>query len=525
MKKTIFIVSTITLVSIFSVVVYFNSQQNGRLASVPFYDECTYFYSSASIVDSITKNGFSDTILNFSNLPLHSPYCVVLSSIILFFSDYNTEYIYYSGIIVILLCVGMLLYAIRTESYVIKFLLVACSLLWPVCTIAACEFRPDSLWGISLALIAVQLIAPKDGIFTFRRGVFLGICLASALLVKPTAFPLTIIIFLSSFTLRLFYEKLFINTKLFASAFVYLMSSLSVCIITVLPYVYFHGLKIWTYFYDNVFGASAGMWEPSTNLSDKFLYYILGSGAGSAFSLGSYLMVCVSFLSTLYIFKFGTKSVKIRVFFLFSILFVSYFVISTGNIKSVFLGSPFYFILLSLSVFSLSEFCNITRLIYPIRGFTFCSITLIFVFAFGIFHFKWPEICFVHPSLAKFRAQAHHALASSIEQPNDNRIYFLRHGPIPPENIGLFLIKNGYTPFLSDSGRNPPKNVQEFLAQSSSANLIVIADDNIVGHQTMIPIGNLYHEIDAYLRNSEAFQLVNEISDYSGKKMSIFRRL
>jgi hypothetical protein len=125
------------------------SAQQGKLSTVPLYDDCTYFRDAGKFLYEIKdKNNFLSA---FKNTHIHSPYCFLISLVALFFSNYETSIIYFSNLIPVFLGLLGCLFCISKLSFFQISLLLIWALSTPIFIIAGAEFRPDPLWGFLLA--------------------------------------------------------------------------------------------------------------------------------------------------------------------------------------------------------------------------------------------------------------------------------------------------------------------------------------------------------------------------------------
>ena len=64
--------------------------------------------------------------------------------------------------------------------------------------------------------------------------------------------------------------------------------------------------------------------------------------------------------------------------------------------------------------------------------------------------------------------------------------------------------------------------MEEFKNQIRGFNLIIIANDDIVGHQSVVNVGPVYNEILSYLRLSGKYDEAFNMLDYKDRGMSGF---
>lgn len=445
----------------------------------------------------------------------------------LFYSNYETSIIYFSNLIPVFLGLLGCLFCISKLSFFQISLLLIWALSTPIFIIAGAEFRPDPLWGFLLAWTSACFIL-KNNIFTYKSGLICGFLFSATLLTKPTTFPLTIVIVGLAFLSRLGFlfciwksESELPLADFFAQVKKFLLSFFWVLILTV-PYIFFYGKNIFSYFVSNALAENKNLWVPDGDMLDIWGFYLWGGGGQDVFSLSFILMLLLGVFSVFIILREGSVFDKFECLSLLGLVVITLIVLTLGPMKSVFVGFPFYTLLLFLLVNSIGKCLKIKKennKAFNLKIYAFILIAIIL----GLVFFKWPSISYVHPSLAKFRNECFKLVCNYLHRNNyENKIYFLRNGPVHPENVELFLLKHGRKASFANTALNPPKTLEEFKNQITGFNLIVIANDDIVGHQSVVKVGPVYNEILSYLRLSGKYDEAFNMLDYKDRGMSGF---
>ncbi|RRD25672.1 hypothetical protein ECB98_07780 [Brucellaceae bacterium VT-16-1752] len=249
---------------IFSLIYFQSSIDLGRLSHDISYDDIVYVNSGADRISILRENGPIQFLWNFIENPPHSPITILMSilSIILFgLNDYGFYILNFS--ILILLSI-FLVKILNKESKAIIIWSVFLFLLSPMAYSAIENFKPDLSLGL---LISAMVYFSAKGATERSNNDYIvsGICLGFALLLKPTFFPHTLAISITSGIICIFIE--FLLHKKEPSAIRSNMITWSIAALIATPYYLIAGKSIFIYFWQNTQGAHSKIWSFPENYS------------------------------------------------------------------------------------------------------------------------------------------------------------------------------------------------------------------------------------------------------------------
>jgi hypothetical protein len=525
-KPAIFLV---LLACIYTAIILLISLRIGRLQTLPFYDDCTYFRDASILVFNFKNTGII-ALLDVFRQYIHSPYCFFISFISLYLANFQTKYCYIWNVIPVFAGLAACYVATDKSSKFLSFTLCLCALTLPIFVVSASEFRPDPFWGFLLALNIIYILKCSN-ISNCHTGLISGALLSVCLLIKPTTFPLTILLVGCALFLKLIFE-----TQLYSQFnwenFKYNIPKLSKFLIwflfsSLFSLIYFipFGNQILEYFLMNAFGEYKSLWAPGGSNLDILGFYLWGHGGSNAMNFASILLILLALIFFIIILFQGDRNQKFVSVSLLIILCICYSILTWGEMKSVFVGFPFYSLLIVFCLNSIStgiSVINETKFSFPQFGI----VILVIIFVTGLFLFKFPAVCSVHPALAEFRNKSFEIVANYLKKEEKiKNIFFLRAGPVHPENIEILLLSQGIMPNVISQPLNPPKSISDFLNQKSSSELIIIAHDDIVGQQSVVKVGSLYYDIKHFLSTSPDYEEVFSISDYQNRSMTGYKKM
>lgn len=305
----------------------------GRLSVPPAYDDIGYILGGLDLYSTFLERGLTGVLIPL--LHEHAPFQTMLALMGDFLFGIHPWSPYLANGLLLIAFILVLLVLTRDARPLGQFALIAYVISLPLTGNLIAEFRPDFYWGL-LCGIAIYLIFDPD----FLEGGHLrtsatAVCVALALLAKPSASPATAVLLGLAALLAIWCkDKLhsrLADLAIFASTLAVLAG----------PFLLINARTIYDYFYTvtvdqkDIWALRAPFWEQAS-------FYISGwvreGTLGSAFWLGIVLFLWNS--GYLYI-KRRRAELIIYTSFGF-VTFVAYLIPTISPVKSAFLGSLFY---------------------------------------------------------------------------------------------------------------------------------------------------------------------------------------
>jgi len=510
------------LAVVFTILIVEQSREIGRVATFPTYDDCTYLYTAETYRHAFATQGVLITIQEIAERGLHSPVSVAAAFVAPMIFQGSAASVYYANAVVILLLLAGGVSILRPLGWLPSLAICLALLTIPYATFAVAEFRPDFLWGIGLGFLTIWTVSDRRFSLSTWNGIAFGLVFSLVLLTKPTTFASTILLSSAALFLRLARESWFNRREVTVCGVVSFLAAAFISILILTGwYALLFGSSVIRYFIDNAFGVNREVWSLEGGFLDQAGYYLWGWGGSNMFSPSMVVGVGLAILGAASCLLGRDSEARMLILSTWSLVGLAFTINAAASMKSVYLGAAFYGCLLFASLASIREW---TREGGRLRGI-WVSIAASLTFLIGVLTFQWPAQAYFHPGLSEFRNAVHQNLFEKLDRLSaPEKVYFLRLGPVPPENIGIYYLSRGVTIEVLSSPLFEPSSLENFLEQSQSADLVVIAEDDIVGHLSHTPLGELYAEIDTYLADSPDYHLLFEHFDYAGERFAVFAR-
>jgi hypothetical protein len=325
----------------------------GQLSMPTTYDDLAYFVDALRRLDRFYEQGIGRLILDFFQLPPHSPTSIYTASFAFsIFGRQDWAPAAVNGIYVI----AFLFFIAYTTSHLSWFYRIAIAVIMLTCPLLGhlvVESRPDILCGLATACASFLILQN----FSFRKRrscqVLVGAITGLALLAKPSTSPITAIILFSALLFSViqntFESQRQSNSKTQKQSYPgNILRNFSGCglfisttLLIILPYYLFAARIIFSYIYINVFGRDKEIWQYQDSLIGQVLYYISGAGGkmmfgawGAIVLLTLLLSLAVALLSKDWQYLWGSIPYVLLVS-------VTYLLVTIPKTKSVFLGMAF----------------------------------------------------------------------------------------------------------------------------------------------------------------------------------------
>lgn len=378
---------------LFTVIQIQHSLHQGQLSLPPTYDDVVYFNDGLRRLDIFYNNGFVELFLDYANRPPHSftsSFFAFTSYLLFGVKDWAPVFM---NFILVFASLVFLDYLARGFALKWKIFIASVSLTWLIMGHAVIEFRPDIFCGLITA-ITIILISEQYWleISDYRKKI-IGALFGLALIIKPTIFPVTIVLVLFAIIMNILTEK-FVFKKEFKIKDLILKSKnfIIYCLIVAIPYYLFELKDALNYIYQNQFVNLKKVWGMhSLPFFERICFYLVGQGGRMMVKNWFYLWLVLIIISALILFYKKHYKKFIRLIPLVSTIFVAYAIVTISDHKSAFLGVIvacfIFFTGMNMLIFILREIININD------RFKKNSLILLMLVVFLILPtrmFEWP---------------------------------------------------------------------------------------------------------------------------------------
>ncbi len=503
------------------------SREVGRLSTVSNYDDIVYLNKAASAYFLLQEKGCLESAKWLFNDQLHAPFSVLNGLLGYLVFGFSLDRVYYalSTVLFTYLC---FVYAIarRLPPFALVGILFA-SLAIPFATLCSIEFRPDLMWATLLGGAGVILLGTDRAFLRARYGLLVGAILGIILLVKPSTFAMTLVVFGGCWFLSASRSYLTQATNLKAILHSGLLSIIAMLSISGWYWAK-HGESVINYFLINSFGAQKDIWVFRGSMSERLGYYF--SGAALQSNLGVFFFpLSLLYLSGSFSDIFLSKQTSARLrgaSFLWMIVCLAV-VNAFFTMKSPYLGGSFYGFLIFGGIWYGVRFL---KRILPVIPSSFLLRTtlasLIVTLAWSIR--KYPCVGILHKEAASNQLLVNRGLLMDLSRmiPKEGAtVMFTQCNPAVPEFLQAELRARGKPmKFLEFAAMN--RTMKAMLETMKDADFVVVQDQKIIGAPgDLIPGEALQPELRQYLLSSN--DVWSHACDYllpDGKKVYLFKR-
>ncbi len=548
------------------------SERQGRLASVPNYDDAVYFLSATRLIESGRSEGLGGVTEELRSEGLHSAWAVGLAVAGFLVADYADWGPYAMNVFVVLGFLAALSWMWRElrgwewGSGLVFFLAT------PFATLAVVEFRPDLAWAVAVGLCGVYgLVVPgylAAGSWWRGPRVWHAVLCAVALLVKPSTFAMTLIVFAYSVGMRVVIESLAAGRVPWRA--IGRTAWVQVLVVVVLTAVYAvpFGADTWAYFWTNSFGANEAIWRAPVSVTQKWLYYATGFGAAN--NLGwaglTLLGVMVAAVAINMLGVGGSAEGEHRGLgrrgadcigsemlpegrgererasqrrrgwrgcrgtlvwvALGGLVLLTYLLSSGFGMKSPFLGGAFTGTFLFAGAWAWREVFGfrISNFGFRIGGWRRWGAVGLAVVAVLIW--RWPPYAWAQAgeSGRNFAAVEGQVIEVLEELPLRKRVrlLFTQSGPLMRENVEMWLLERGHRTSAVKGGFLP--SVERFRDKLKRADVVFVQDPGMSDAFMNLPAERMMDELRETMRGATAFKLAGDAVGTDGKQVYVYVR-
>lgn len=504
------------------------SKSHGRLSSVPLYDDVTYFFQGATLLHSFEKQGsggLNEFLLRYG---LHTPFSTGLAAVSYQIFGRNDSSPYYGNAIVILLYLSGVTWFLRRLPFTDWICCLVLFLAPPIATMAIVEFRPDIGWAFVIGFGVVWLVTTPAVFSGWKASAFAGVIVGLALLIKPTTFAMTGILFfgaIASRALSMLYATRSIppvRTRIAGTAVFLLVIA---CIAG--PYVWFFGAETWQYFYLNSFGINKSAWAFHGGSKESMLYYISGEAGHSNLAYSGALLVflggMLSAVGTVYV-----REIRLKLIFLLLAILGAWLVNTSAAMKSPFLGGAIYGTLLFSCAYLISQFYEKSAS-NPLLFLSKLRTPVLVIFAaLALVFYRWPlytrNLADDQNASRNFKNAREfiNAELSRYAAAPPKQILFGQAGPIVKEGVGLWLLENNIKCGLLEASFI--RTLDGFRHTYPLFDWVILQEQGVVGSFPNMPSEALLPGFLQIVSTDPNYHRIAEFADSNGKNIFVYAR-
>jgi hypothetical protein len=501
------------------------SHEQGRLSSVPIYDDAVYFLSGTQILEAFRSDGWSGVSAAIRTNGLHAPFSTALASIAYATAGYHDAAPYAWNGVVVALYLGLLASLLWSIPLAARLVLLAFYLTIPFATMAVVEFRPDLCWSVLVGFCGVFGVTSRGYFRDWRLPLAHGLFFALALLVKPSTFAMTLIVFGWSVVCRFAIEWA-VERRAPVRALPRLVAMwLAVTVVVAGPYWFFFGRETWIYFWQNSFGTNKAIWAYSGGILDKLGYYIAGEGALSNLGWMGWLLVLLFVAAGTVSFRLRDRWSLAETVALAGLVLVTFGINTIAGMKSPFLGGAFYASLIFGSAASLATLARAVKAGMT-RSARVAAVSAMILLAAGMLLYQWPRYS---AAVASERGRNFRHVEEQVVEAlkglpvRENPVLLFTHsGPLIRENIVRRYLQQ----------RRPVRGISmsfyqsenEFSQALRSADVVFVQDVGVLGSFPNLPAESLQGSYRSILEAHPSFRMVSAAEALDGRQVYIYWR-
>lgn len=504
------------------------SKKIGRLSASPDYDDVIYFLSGSIILKEIQHFNVKNIQEVIKREGLHSPYSTLLALLSYAALGIKDTSPYCGNILVVITYLSLLAWIFRKLQFINWAFLQVLFLTVPFITMGVVEFRPDIAWSILVGFGVFFIVTAESFFRKWTYSLIGGAIFGLALLVKPSTFVLTILLFSGAVFSRLIGYYISKTAKDQGKALIGTAVFLLTVILISLPYWYYFYNDIWQYFWDNSFGKNKMIW--AYHEKDFLLFYLKGAAFYSNLGFPGLIIIFLATISFVRLFPFK-KELMYRMYILLLAILGVFLINTVASMKSPFLGGVFYSLLLFTSAFLISSnqeliYSNnqkdkkLWRLFSP-------SVILFFCMSIAILTYNWPDYSNWgrNPNRCISQKRANNFMNNLLEKNKENlphSIIFTQSGPIVPELTRMFFIEKNKDVTINNHSMDNSAKV--FASSYRFSDWIIIQEQTVLGGSSNLPAEIFLPEMISILKSDKQFSLIGECKDTEGKKIWVYAK-
>jgi len=513
------------LAALFTIVQIRFSQDRGRLARTPGYDDVSYFVDALGRLDAIYAHGWFSLIPNYLHPPPHSPFStyVALASYLIFGIKDWAPYVLNGGLVLALLwSTDYLMRGARRWHRVAAALLV---LSVPLSANMVLEFRPDLACGLAAAMAVILPLRTSLVNASWRYRLAAGGWFAAALLCKPPVFPLTVLTVGMAWLLAALCDRADLGRQ---ASFKRIAAAWFQCALPVLVLALPHYLADWhtivNYIYVNVAGENQQFWRIPGGRWVQTQYFL--TGVGGLFMYGSHLYIVAAVLLLGLIASVlmpgAARHRRLRAASLAIITLIAYLVPVVNPAKNPFFASEFDLLLLLGAVLVLRMLVtpNVAR---PNGGWGAAVLSAAALFALAMGHF--PAEWGMPSGEETFNINRVVRSIQRIVYDNSSpqaRVYLTSSGWPNRSTLQYLIRQEGKQVQAWDT--ELVGDPQLYRAQFDGSDIVVAAEGGVAEFASWLPSYKILDQTLQMIRGDPDFQQIGAVPSQTGKRFFVFAR-
>ncbi len=507
------------------------SEWRGPLAAVPNYDDAVYFLSATRLIEAGRADGLGGVAEELRSEGLHSPWSVgvAVAAFLTFgyvdWAPYALNFFVVLGLLVALSWMWRALRWWEWGSGLVVFLAL------PFAAMAVVQFRPDLAWAVAVGFCGVYGLTVPGYFERMGPRLIHAVICAVALLVKPSTFAMTGIVFAYSVGGRVLLESVAAGRidwrAIWRTAWVQTVVVIGLTAVYAVPF----GAETWHYFFTNSFGANEEIWRAPGSVVEKWAYYGVGFGAANNLGWVGWILVGVIGVGVFSHAEGRDERERARQprrrregepltwLALGGLLVVTYALSSGFGMKSPFLGGAFFGCFVFTAAFGWSEvfefrISNLSKVVAP-------GLAVVALLIWQWPPYAWSQAGEVGRNFSEVERQVIDVI-DDLDLPEDVNLLFSQSGPLMRENVEMWLLRNGHRTEAVKGGFL--KTVKRFENKRRQADVVFVQDAGMRDSFANLPAEGLMPELVESMRGAADFSLAGEAVGGDGKKVYVYQR-
>jgi hypothetical protein len=508
----------------FTLLVVHHSEAYGKLRVVPTYDDVCYFNDGWARLNDLYSGGLPTAISRYLANPPHSPFSSYLAALSYALLGFHQSAPYYLNGVIVLVLLLVADYYVAPGPWWHYLLVYFFALALPYTAWAVREFRPDIACGLVTAMGLMWMLR-ADWLDAGRsHRCVAGAFLALALLIKPTVFAFTLIVFAGTLGWVCLRDW---RTKTPRPNYQLVLRSSLPLVLTATalagPYFLVAGRRLWQYFFANILGTERYLWEYRAGLKEHLAYYLSGQGGRAMF--GPHLGVVVGLAAlgiALMVWKKRVAGAGLNGGMLV-VGFVVWLLPTMNSVKTPYFGATFGFFLF---LGALQVLVHLLRGI-PIPGLPLASTRIVAVLAVLLALAVW-RIPGSHHALSSARAddinEVCHSVYRAVKECRSgpaSTVFVTATGYINSDVLAYFAAQDNIDDLRFIGVTN---QLQEVPKQFDKATIVVASEVGNGLANEEFPCGQFQEQSLQMVRDHDDFVQAAAIATASGKHYYVFRR-
>lgn len=369
----------------FTALIVRHSLAAGRLTALPVYDDVVYLLDGLVRLDRLETDGWRGLAADLAASPPHAPFSTLLALVCYALGGRHAWVPYAGNGLVVGLAFVITWRLARGLPASLRAAAVGLAACVPATAWSVHEFRPDLACGVITAGLLCEIVLLPARLRSPRAAVTLGLWLAAALWVKPTVFPVTLLLSAAAIGVALLRDR---DWRTPRRTLAFVGTLMAVAAVAFLPYVVVAGRELAGYVWTNIFGSQRRFWTLDGTWLEHAGYYL--TGPGGSFGVGRVRYLLLAWVVAALVVCRGRD--RRIVASLGTVLACSYLLPTLNQVKTPFFGAVFYELLLFTAVVSMGRLWR-GRAGHAGSRWLVAALVLLSV-GIGVGRFRYPTMAF-----------------------------------------------------------------------------------------------------------------------------------